>query len=187
MKINLNNAKSIYVGIFKNNTTKSIPTTQHTEKLTTQLTSDVVQLTSKISPITDSSLATAIKLDSWGSSNPKFYRIIDSNELAKLLKGQSVKSNRTSYNGEFTDITTNPYYSKIPKVGKFKVEFNNENNSFINSGRITAWAPENSHYHLHGTYNKNDIKNITYFDDVDSEISIGGFKELEKLFGKNYS
>lgn len=132
--------------------------------------------------IKDQSLLASLKMDSFGSSfQPVFYRIVDENELLKILSGKSVISNRASYKGLLTDITTNPFYSKIPRQGKYRLEFNNDKNVLANSGRIRAWAPENSHYQIIGPYDKNDIKSIAYFDG-DEVLELGSVNSfLESL------
>lgn len=86
-----------------------------------------------------------------------------------------------AYKGLYTDITTDPMYDKIPRNGKFRLKFNNENNKLINSGRLRVWAPENSHYQISGHYDASDIKTVDYFDG-DDVISLGSIDELRSLF-----
>ncbi len=131
--------------------------------------------------ILDASLKASLLQDRWGSRNPIFYRIVGKDELLKLIKGQAVKSNRDAYKGLYTDITTDPMYDKIPRNGKFRLKFNNENNKLINSGRLRVWAPENSHYQISGHYDASDIKTVDYFDG-DDVISLGSIDELRSLF-----
>lgn len=127
--------------------------------------------------IKDKSLAVARMLDCYFSAEPKFYRIVSQEELMKVLSGEKIVSHRECYDGLYTDITTNPFYSKISRQGKFRLEFNNDKNAFANSGRIRSWAPENSHYQIIGPYDKTDVKAIAYFDGEDV-IDLGSVDEL---------
>lgn len=92
----------------------------------------------------------------------RFYRIVDKNELAKMLRGEEIIS-RYKTNGGYDriDISSDPYYNRISRLGKFRIEFRGVNydgsgNASLAS-RIGILKPEYQHYQIHGSYDRSDV------------------------------
>ena len=93
----------------------------------------------------------------------QFYRIVDRNELMKMLHGEKIMSPRYARYGYLrTDITTDPYYHEIMLTGKYRISFKRVN--YDGSGnasfasRVSKWIPETQHYQLNRPYDISDVK-----------------------------
>ena len=87
----------------------------------------------------------------------QFYRIVDRNELMKMLRGEKIV--HPCY-GSY-DISSNPHYGRISRLGKFRIEFRGVNyegsgNASLAS-RIRMHDPGCLHYKLYGSYDRSDV------------------------------
>ncbi len=116
-----------------------------------------------------------------GGERLRYYRYVDESELQKLLSGEHITSTRPCHGGRLTDVTSNPNYSKIPTLGKYRLKFKNRDNftpyplNKESSSRIVEHNLGNEEFYLRGGYCLNDIEKIEQKIDTDT------FKQIDFL------
>ena len=98
----------------------------------------------------------------WDGDKTK-YRIINGEELALVLSGVPVRSNRTTHSATgVTDVTDNPDYSNVPVDSKYRVTFKASSDfdtDQINSP-LRLKNEQAGEYHLTRPYDINDVTTI---------------------------
>jgi hypothetical protein len=95
-----------------------------------------------------------------------FYRIVENAELQRLLTGENVSSSR--HGGNLTDITNQPEYASISRIGKYRIQFkaNDKFDPSLSADPDRPHSRDNSpiegNYYLVGPYHLSDVTQIDY-------------------------